>query len=265
MKKILLALLVVAIIAVSAVGMVACNNKSDSEYILGKGELVCGITLYEPMNYKTAAGDYTGFETDFANAVCEELGIKARFEVINWSTKEIELKAKNIDCIWNGFTYTDERAENIQFSKKYLKNAQCIVVKTADLAQYTTKDSCADKKAAVEKDSAGEEAAKEMSAATNVTSVDTQMLALTEVKAGTSDYAVLDITLASSVVGKGDYSGLSIVSAIKFDEEYYAVGFRKGSDMADKVNEAIDKLIENGKLLEIATKYGLQDLLVNNK
>ena len=66
--------------------------ESDAAYIEGNGKLVVGITIYEPMNYYDDAGNLTGFDTEFAQAVCDKLGLDAEFQEINWDTKEIELE-----------------------------------------------------------------------------------------------------------------------------------------------------------------------------
>lgn len=102
--------------------------ESDWEYIKNKGEMVIGITLFAPMNYEEN-GKLTGFETEFAEAVCTKLGVKAKFQVIDWNSKETELASKNIDCIWNGMTITEERAENMAISIPYMENKQVVVVK----------------------------------------------------------------------------------------------------------------------------------------
>lgn len=102
--------------------------ESDWEYIKNKGEMIIGITLFAPMNYEVN-GELTGFETEFAEAVCAKLGVKAKFQVIDWNSKETELASKNIDCIWNGMTITDERAENMAISIPYMENKQVVVVK----------------------------------------------------------------------------------------------------------------------------------------
>ena len=106
------------------------QNKTDSdwEYIKNKGELVIGITYFAPMNYEEN-GELVGFETEFAKAVCEILGINAKFQEISWVAKETELASKNIDCIWNGMTITDERLENMSISIPYMENKQVKVVK----------------------------------------------------------------------------------------------------------------------------------------
>ncbi|MEE0839169.1 MAG: transporter substrate-binding domain-containing protein [Acutalibacteraceae bacterium] len=102
---------------------------SDWAYIQQKGELIIGITYFAPMNYKNDAGELVGFETEFAKAVCKELGIEAKFQEISWNAKETELAAKNIDCIWNGMTITDERAANMSITIPYMANKQVMVVK----------------------------------------------------------------------------------------------------------------------------------------
>lgn len=105
------------------------EKDSDWEYIKNKGELVIGITYFAPMNYKNDKGELVGFETEFAKAVCEVLGVKAKFQEISWTAKETELAAKNIDCIWNGMTITDERKEAMSITIPYMTNKQVMVVK----------------------------------------------------------------------------------------------------------------------------------------
>ncbi len=105
------------------------ETDSDYDYIMGKGELVIGITYFAPMNYMNDNNELVGFETEFAKAVCEKLGIKAKFVEINWNSKETELAAKNIDCIWNGMTIDDDRKANMSITIPYMQNKQVMVVK----------------------------------------------------------------------------------------------------------------------------------------
>lgn len=105
------------------------ETDSDYDYIMNKGELIIGITYFAPMNYKDDSGKLVGFETEFAEAVCAKLGIKAKFVEINWNSKETELAAKNIDCIWNGMTITEERQENMSITIPYMQNKQVMIVK----------------------------------------------------------------------------------------------------------------------------------------
>ena len=105
------------------------ETDSDWAYVQGNGKLIIGITYFAPMNYKDDNGELIGFETEFAKAVCQVLGIDAEFQEISWAAKETELAAKNIDCIWNGMTITEERATNMSISIPYMQNKQVKVVK----------------------------------------------------------------------------------------------------------------------------------------
>ncbi len=260
-KTILYALLVAAVMANSGLFLTACSS-SDYAYLTKKGTLVCGITLYEPMNYLDDEGNLIGFETEFALKVADKLGLEAKFQLIVWESKILELNSKSIDCIWNGFTVNEERRQQVDFSKSYLNNSQCVVVKSANLNEYTSVDSCAEKNGVAEAGSAGENALLTLSQ--NYIAQNSQTSALTEVLSGTADFAVVDVILANSVVGKGDYSSLRIVDAINLGSEEYAVGFRKGSDVTQLVNKAINELIEEGTLITLAEKYGVENALIRD-
>jgi polar amino acid transport system substrate-binding protein len=240
----------------------------DWSYIKEKGTLTIGITDYKPMNYYDDSGKLVGFDTEFAEAVCKHLGITPNFVEINWDTKEIELAAKNIDCIWNGLTISEDRKENMDFSEAYILNKQQVVIKKDNADTYTDAASLAHATLVAEISSAGETAIADdavLSGATYV-AVAKQTDALLEVKAGTADAAVLDYTLANAMVGDGtDYSDLMIVKGMDLAVEQYGIGFRKGSTAVDEINKAIDALIKDGTLSTIAEKYGLSDNLIANQ
>ncbi len=180
------------------------SGDSDLDYIKKNGKMIIGYTVYDPMNYTDDNGEFVGFDTEFAKAVCEKLGVTPEFVEINWDTKEIELNAKSIDCIWNGFTINEEREENLDFSIPYILNKQVVVIRKADKDKYTDTASLASAKLAAETASAGEDAIKddENLSKASYTAVPKQTDALLEVKASTVDAAVLDYTLANSMVGK---------------------------------------------------------------
>ena len=258
MKKMLSVLFAsVLALGMTAVSASAAESAGDWEYVQNKGKLTIGITIYEPINYYDANGTLVGFDTEYAQAVCEKLGVEPEFVEINWDTKEIELNAKNIDCIWNGMTITEERKENMTFSEPYVKNMQVVVVRSANAAKYSDEASLAGKAAACESGSAGEDAARSLKDVT-VIPVGKQTDALLEVKAGTSDFAVLDYTLAKAMIGEGtDYASLQIADGLELSVEEYGIGFRKGSDLAEKVNEATAILSGDGTMAALAEKYGV--------
>ena len=234
----------------------AAAADTDLAYIQGKGKMTIGYTVYEPMNYTDADGNFTGFDTELATAVCAKLGVEPDFVEINWDTKVVELDAKSIDCIWNGMTLTDDIMANTACTKAYAKNAQVVVMK-AD-ADYSSTADLVGKTVVAEAGSAGESAISEdesLSQADYV-SKSVQTDCLMEVAAGTADAAVLDLTLATAMIGEGtDYANLAIKDELNAEE--YGVAFRKGSDAADAVNAAFDELKADGTMQALADKYSL--------
>ena len=242
--------------AASAAPASSVAADSDLAYIQSNGKMVIGYTVYEPMNYTDADGNFTGFDTELATAVCEKLGVEPEFVEINWDTKVVELDAKSIDCIWNGMTLTDDIMANTATTKAYAKNAQVVVVK--DGTDYASTADLVGKTVVAEAGSAGEAAIEgdENLAQADYVSKSVQTDCLMEVAAGTADAAVLDLTLANAMIGEGtDYASLAIVDELNAEE--YGVAFRKGSDAAAAVDAAFDELKADGTMQALAEKYDL--------
>ena len=242
--------------AAASASAVSESADSDLAYIKGKGKMTIGYTVYEPMNYTDADGNFTGFDTELATAVCEKLGVEPEFVEINWDTKIVELDAKSIDGIWNGMTITDDIQQNAACTKAYAKNAQVVVVK--DGTEYASTADLVGKTVVAEAGSAGESAIAddENLAQADYISKSVQTDCLMEVAAGTADAAVLDLTLANAMIGEGtDYANLKIVDELNAEE--YGVAFRKGSDAAAAVDEAFDELTADGTMQALAEKYDL--------
>ncbi len=252
----------------AADGSSAADNASteggDWQYIADKGNFVAGITLFEPMNYYDENGELTGFETEFTKAVCEKLGVEAKFQEIEWDKKEIELNAKTIDAIWNGLTVTEDRKENMAFSKSYVRNKQVVVIKVDNKDKYTDEASMAGASCAAESGSAGQTAIEtsDVLSKNEFIGSSAQKDVLLEVKSGTVELGVLDYVMAKASIGEGtDYSDLMIVEGVELAPEEYAIGMRKGdTETVEKVNGAIDELVADGTLKALAEKYGLADV-----
>ena len=242
------------------------TSSADWDYIKNKGELVIGITYFEPMNYKDNSGKLTGFETEFAESVCKELGVKPVFQKIDWDSKEVELKSKTIDCIWNGLTITDERKANMDISVPYMENKQVMVTKKENAEKFTKAENLKDATVVAEKKSAGEDVAKEYEFFKDASyvSVDSQAKALLEVKSGTADIAVIDYVMSIGTLSSGsDYSDLQVVEGKDFAPEQYGVAIRKDStETLKKLNEAMQKVADDGTLDKIGKKYNLDSLLI---
>ena len=273
MKK-LLSLTLAATMLVTA--LTGCGKeKSDFEQIKETGKMTIGITIFSPMNYYDENNVLIGFDTELATAVCEKLGVEPEFEVINWKTKEVELNSRNIDCIWNGMCITEDRKQTMSISDAYLNNTQAMVMKP-DVAEKFAKDpsgafvvaeqgSTGEGKlqGTIADDETVEVSAKDFFANSTYTPVDSMAKAIMEVGAGTADIALVDSVCAYGMVGEGtDFPDLVINIDNQFGLQEYGIACRKGSDMTEKINQAIDELTAEGKVAEIAAKYKLTDMLI---
>ena len=268
MKK-LTALLLAVLMVLS---MAACASKpaetaentetadaSDLAYIQSKGTLVIGITDFEPMDYKDADGSWIGFDADMAKAFAESIGVSAEFVEIDWDNKILELDSKTIDCVWNGMTLTQEVTSAMECSNAYCNNAQVVIVPADKAADYQTVEACKELTFAAEAGSAGE--AELNALGYSVTPVKAQSDALMEVAAGTSDAAVIDSLMAAAMVGEGTgYASLTYTCGLNSEE--YGVGFRKGSDLAQKLNDFFKSSYADGSMLKIAEAYGVQAAVI---
>ena len=276
MKK-MIALLLAALMVLS---MAACASKpaastetpaasepaaaaeSDLAYVQDKGTLVIGITDFEPMDYKDADGNWIGFDADMAKAFAESLGVTAEFVEIDWDNKILELDSKTIDCVWNGMTLTAEVTSAMECSNAYCNNAQVIIVPADKASEYQTVESVKDLTFAAEAGSAGE--AELTALGYTVTPVKAQSDALMEVAAGTSDAAVIDSLMAAAMVGEGTgYANLTYTCGLNSEE--YGVGFRKGSDLAQKLNDFFKASYADGSMMQIAETYGVQAAIIEQK
>ena len=237
----------------AAAGTAAAAD-SDLAYIQDKGTLVIGITDFEPMDYKDADGSWIGFDADMAKAFAESLGVTAEFVEIDWDNKILELDSKTIDCVWNGMTLTAEVTSAMECSNAYCNNAQA--------SEYQTVESVKDLTFAAEAGSAGE--AELTALGYTVTPVKAQSDALMEVAAGTSDAAVIDSLMAAAMVGEGTgYANLTYTCGLNSEE--YGVGFRKGSDLVQKLNDFFKASYADGSILKIAETYGVQAAVIEQK
>lgn len=202
--------------------------------------------------------ELVGFDIDLAKAVAEELGVKVEFQLISWDAKETELKSKNIDLIWNGLTINDERMAQMEISTPYLNNKQVAVINKSNKDKYTTAESMKDAVITYENGSAGADVVAQLGFKNHV-GASSQMMALTDVLSGSSDVVILDSVLANFYCNADSkFGNLMIVPDLVFVEEQYGIAARKGDKgTIDKINTALAKLQENGKLKEIADAYGL--------
>ena len=235
------------------------DTDSDVAYIQDKGTLIVGITDFAPMDYKDDNSEWIGFDADMAKKVAEDLGVEVEFVEIDWDNKILELENKSIDVVWNGMTLTDEVLNAMECTNPYCNNAQVVVLPADKAKDYPDADSMKELTFAVEAGSAGEAAAKDNGF--EFTSLTSQADTLMEVQANTSDASIIDLLMAGAMIGE-DTSYPELTHTLELTEEKYGAGCRKGSDLAAYINDEFSKFYEDGSMMEIAEKYGVQESII---
>lgn len=233
----------------------------DIEKVQAAGKLVVGITDFAPMDYKEG-DEWIGFDADMAKAFAESLGVTAEFVEIEWDNKVLELDGGTIDCVWNGMTLTDEVTSAMDCSNAYCNNAQIVVVPEKVADDYREMEAVKTLKYAVESGSAGQAAAEELGA--EFVEVTNQAAALMEVAAGTADAAIIDALMADAMIGPGT-SYEDLTTTLPLTSEEYGVGFRKGSDLVEKLNQFFKDAYADNSMVECAQKYYVYKALIEQK
>lgn len=256
--------------AVMALTMFAgCNNGGSGSDASGsddtaKTKFVLGLDdSFPPMGYRDDNDNIVGFDIDLAQAVCDEMGMELVLQPIAWQSKEMELNNGNIDCIWNGLSIDAERQEKMNLSKPYMENHMVVVVnKDSDIK---TRKDLISKNVGVQTGSTALKAAQddEFVSQANLVEYDTNVLALTDLPTGRIDAIVLDEVVANYSI-KADQDKYVVLDDT-LSAEQYAIAFKKGNDdLKNKVQDAIDKLIENGKAAEISKKWFGKDVMLKD-
>ena len=268
MKK-LLALVFAAVMTVGT--MAGCSgtettdtqNEVDTslEDIKEKGYFVLGLGGdFAPMGFTDESGEIVGFDIDLAKAAAEKMGIEVKAQPINWNAKSMELESGNIDVIWNGFSISEERKQQVLFTDPYLTTGQVIVVPVD--SDIKTKADLAGKKVALQEGSTREEALKADTATyesigeENLSKFNENTLVLMEVESRRADAAVIDEIYVRYYLAKEGMTDKFTVLSEQLAPEDYGVGCRlTDASFRDALNDAIKECIEDGTASEISMKW----------
>ena len=262
MKKIVIGLLTVVLAACCLFG---CSSKNESEEdtslqdVQDKKELVLGLDAsFPPMGFTDENQEIVGFDIDLAKEVADRMGVELKLQPINWDSKEQELDTGNIDCIWNGLTYSEDRAEVMLCSEPYMENHQVLVV-PAD-SSIKSLDDVKDKSVGVQEGSTAADAVDktdELKDADIVLLPDNVQI-LNDLGNG-CDAAVMDEVVAKYYTEQDN--GKYKVLAADLATEDYVIGFRKEDQaLCDEVEKQLKDMAEDGKLAEISEKWFGEDI-----
>lgn len=259
MKKKIVCLLAMTLAAVAVTG---CGTQKDA----GKTFTVGFDAEYPPYGYMDDNGEYTGFDLELAQAVCDMEGWELVKTPIDWDSKDMELDSGSIDCIWNGFTING-REDDYEWTQAYVDNSQVIVV--AEDSGIASLADLAGKTVGVQAASAALELLQGDQADLAGTFSGLQEFAdynsaFVELQAGSVDAVAMDIGVANYQL-KTRGEGYKILDEV-LNSEQYGVGFKKGNtELCEIVDKDLTKLAEDGTVAKLAEKYDISDLICIGK
>lgn len=262
-------LLIVAVCLI-AVGVSACkkqNQQKETEVLekkVEKNTFVVGLDdSFPPMGFRDSNNQIIGFDVDLAREVAKRLNLELVLQPIDWNSKELELENNNIDCIWNGLSYSPARAEAMQLSKPYLANRMIIIVKAN--SDIVNKNNLEGKNVAVQSGSTALQALENDPISSKVKKVEYEnnVLALSDLKIGRADAVIMDEIVARYQISqeKNEYRLLDDA----LSQEVYVIGFKKGNiALKDKVENALQQMSQDGSSSNISTKWFGEDILLKD-
>lgn len=226
--------------------------------VLDSGEFILGLdATFKPMGYTDENDEIVGFDIDCAEEVCNRLGVTLVKQPIDWDTKEQDLDAGKIDCIWNGMSINASRQEVMNLSEAYMKNEMVFVVASgSSIASQADLDG---KAVAVQSGSTAQDILRESGLNISENALATNVECLQQLELNLVDAVFMDSVVANYEIKESgkDY----VLLADGLEEEEYAIGFRKNDNaLRDKVQEILSEMKADGKLGEISEKWFGSDI-----
>lgn len=264
MKAGLKKLLALGLVAVLAVGLVGCGNKSSDnsggnqtalEQIKKNKKLVVATSPdYPPFEFmvsENGKSKIVGADIDLAQKIADKLGVELEVKGMDFDALVSALQAGKVDMVITGMTPNEERKKAVDFSDIYFKGENAVIVNAKDAGKFTSEDQLKKAKLGVQKGSTQETYVKDSLKVTNYKALVAVPDLIADMKNGNIDAVVLNSKVAGINVTK--YDGIKVVENLKLtsggDEEAMAVAIKKGdnADLIKLTNEVIKELQDSGE------------------
>jgi ABC transporter, substrate-binding protein, family 3 len=264
MKAGLKKLVALGLVAVLAVGLVGCGNKSSDnsggnqtalEQIKKNKKLVVATSPdYPPFEFmvsENGKSKIVGADIDLAQKIADKLGVELEVKGMDFDALVPALQAGKVDMVITGMTPNEERKKAVDFSDIYFKGENAVIVNAKDAGKFTSEDQLKKAKLGVQKGSTQETYVKDNLKVTNYKALVAVPDLIADMKNGNIDAVVLNSKVAGINVTK--YDGIKVVENLKLtsggDEEAMAVAIKKGdnADLIKLTNEVIKGLQDSGE------------------
>lgn len=254
LKKIVAMSLVLVMVLVC---MSACSSaKLTVESVQKAGKLVIGTSPdFPPFESLDEKGNVVGIEIEILELICQELGVTLEIKQMDFESVLPGVQSGKFDVGVSGISVTPAREKNTLFTIPYCLAAQAIVV-TSD-STIIGKADLTGKKISVQTGTTAEEFC--MSNGYDVDGFAANADAESALVAGRVDAWVIDDLTAAEMVAayNEDHPDAPLVILDEaMTTEPYAFAFKLGNDdLVNKINEILNKLLEDGTIASIFEEY----------
>lgn len=259
MKKIMIGIGCIIIILVLGVMIFTNGDKQKTN----ENTLTIGLDdSFPPMGFRNENNEIVGFDIDIAKAVCEKLGMEMRLQQISWASKEQELNSKNIDCIWNGFAYTEERAKTMTLTENYIKGKNYFILK--DGSTVKNQSELEGMKIGVQSGSSQQLDLENSEFGKNIEIIQysDNLTAFMDLETGGVDAIFCSSIIGNYLIQSKNKNYETIDSENISVSNGSVIAFKQGNtELRDKIQNALYELKADGTLKEISEKWFGEDMI----
>ena len=230
----------------------ACGGDSNDSGGSGSGDgktITVGIKFDQPgLGQKTPQG-YAGFDVDVATYVAKKLGYNA--DQIEWkeaksADRETMLQRGDVDFIAATYSITPERQEKVDFAGPYLLAHQDVLVRADDNKIKSPKDLNNAKLCSVTGSTSAQNVKEKLAPKAQLQPYPTYSACLPGLQNGAVDALTTDDSILAGYAAQSQFKGKFKLGGFKLTNENYGIGVKKGSDLKDKINKALEEMVADG-------------------
>ena len=264
MKNIVKGIIVVIVILIVVIGIFNINKNDEQNT---ENTLVVGLDdSFPPMGFRNENNEIVGFDIDLAKAVAKELGMEVKFQPISWASKEQELNSGNIDCIWNGFAYNEERAATMTLTDPYIKGENYFILKNG--TKVTSQEELEGKKIGVQTGSIQAQDLEKSEFGKNVEIIQygDNLTAFMDLETEGIDALFCSNIIGNYLITSKGKNYETVPSENITISNGSVIAFKQGNtELKDKIQNTLIKLNEEGKLNAISEKWFGKDMIIINE
>ncbi|EGJ74341.1 putative glutamate binding periplasmic protein [Streptomyces sp. Tu6071] len=242
----------VAVVLTVGLAASACGKNDDDKASGGSGggkKITIGIKFDQPgLGQKLPSGKFAGFDVDVATYVAKALGYKTNqivWKEAKSADRETMLERGDVDFIAASYSITDEREAKVDFAGPYLLAHQDILVRSDESKINDPKDLNSKKLCSVTGSTSAQNIKKELAPKAQLQEYGGYSECLTGLENKAVDALTTDDSILAGYAAQKEFQGKFKLAGFKMTNENYGIGVKKASDLKDKINDALKKMVDD--------------------